>query len=74
VEEFASAGFHEGLERSGGLGLACVVVDELEDLGRVVREEGVVGRLVGGAAAAAAAGGGGERSRWAGDGAIVDGP
>jgi hypothetical protein len=53
VEEFASTGLHEGLEGGGGLGLACVAVDEFEDLGRIVREEGVVDGWFGG-------GGGGE--------------
>lgn len=59
VEEFAATRLHEGLERGGGLGLACVVVDEVEDLGRVVGQAGVVyGRLRGGSSS------GGERSCW----------
>lgn len=46
VEEFAATRLHECLERGRGLGLACVVVDEVEDLGRVVGQAGVVhGRL-----------------------------
>ena len=53
MEEFAPAGFHEGLEGGGGLGLAGVVVDEVEDFRGVVGEGGVVGGRCGG-----------ERSRW----------
>jgi len=47
VEEFASAGFHERLEGGGRLGLARVVVDEVEDLGGVVWEEAVVYGIAG---------------------------